>query len=677
MRAPLSKAPAAGPLGALLTGILFCRFASGEARFIWAFAGCAVLLALAFGMRRRMYAAVSALFAAVGAACWLVALPVHAPKSAVDGFPHKLLAKAVAVEASPRSQTLTLRVTEVDGQPVAPFCCLVTLGDIEPLLLQGDCLLAECALTSVDSRRVPDGLGPSDFYFYARGAAAAGFCAPDRIVVKERDTPRWSNLPSRLRRKAASAIVASPLSTRTQNFLLVTVLGMRGETDVVLAGNFTELGLSHILCVSGYHVGILAFAISLLLIPFNALGRLRRWRYPVAVALVWLYVLVCGAAPAAVRAAVMISLFLLARFLGRGSYPFNSLCVAAILILAVNPFRLFDGGFLLSFSAVLGILLFAAPLNPVAGRRRIPYNIAAWILLPICAVLGTAPATLALFNGFPILFLPANMVAALIFPLFLAVSAASLLLWHAGFHLSWIAVPADKMMDAMERLSAWAADASPHCGAIYLSAWAVASLALAIIALALCLRTSRRHLRRRIAFVCVAAGGAVFAFVAPDIDARASGALVIADSRNPAMIIHSEGEGVAFALGGRAVVDSARFFDSYTRCLRLGGIKSPAVCFDIPEAKLRGMYNSPRGVLVCGKQAVVYGPSGIRSAIVVLHRGFRPGTDEIIAMSPRRVLLCPDLTPHRRRVYLDELSEAGIPCRLILPGSAFDLLEEP
>jgi hypothetical protein len=89
------------------------------------------------------------------------------------------------------------------------------------------------------------------------------------------------------------------------------------------------------------------------------------------------------------------------------------------------------------------------------------------------------------------------------------------------------------------------------------------------------------------------------------------------------------------------------------------------------------MYNSSRGVLVFGAQAVVYGPSQIDSAIVVLHRGFRPETYEIVAMTPRRVIICPDLTPLRRRVYLDELSKAGIPCRLLHPGSAFDLIKEP
>ncbi len=679
MRAPLSKAPAAGPLAAMLTAVLFTCFASGEARFIGGFAGCAVLFAIFLALRRRMYAAVCALFAAVGAACWLVAVPAPAPDCAADGFPHSLSACVVAADASPRSQTLVLSVDGVDGRPVAPFSCLITLGDIEPHVEIGDRLRVECALTPVDKRHMPDGLGPSPFYYYARGAASSGFCPPDRIVISARaPASDLSCLPSRLRRKAAAVLAASPLSARTQNFILVTVLGIRGEADAALAADFRELGLSHILCVSGYHVGIIACVAGFLLIPFDALGRRwRRLRYPLAMALVWLYVLMCGAAPAAVRAAVMISIFLLARAIGRGSYPFNSLCIAAILILGANPFRLFDGGFILSFSAVLGILLFAAPLNPVSPRRRIPYIVAAWVLLPVCAVLGTAPATLALFNGFPALFLPANMLAALIFPVFVAASAAAVILWHAGCHASWIAIPADSLMDAIERLSAWAADASPLSGEVYLSAWAVASLALAVIAFAFFLHVPRRRKPLKLILAGATAACVAAVFAAPEIEARPDSALIVADTRRTSLILHSGREGAAFPLVGEARADSARFVDSYTRCLRLRGVSSPGIWHRVPDTEIGGMYNSSRGVLVFGAQAVVYGPSQIDSAIVVLHRGFRPETYEIVAMTPRRVIICPDLTPLRRRVYLDELSKAGIPCRLLHPGSAFDLIKEP
>ena len=120
---------------------------------------------------------------------------------------------------------------------------------------------------------------------------------------------------------------------------------------------FNITGTRHITAVSGMNITIV---ISLLLNLFLSLGFWRKTAFYFSLAAILVYILMIGAPPSALRAAVMGFFFLLAQYLGRVSSAERSLLLAAALMLFSNPLLLrFDIGFQLSFLAILGLIYFS------------------------------------------------------------------------------------------------------------------------------------------------------------------------------------------------------------------------------------------------------------------------------------------------------------------------------
>ena len=139
------------------------------------------------------------------------------------------------------------------------------------------------------------------------------------------------------------------------------LLGIRDGIPDGMVEDFRDTGTSHVLAISGLHVGIMLFLS--LGISIAALGR-RHHVYLVAPAtLVWLYALISGLSPSATRAAIMASVYLLALQVGRPRSVLPALGFAAAVMVAVDPEVLFSVSFQLSFAAVTGIATLAPPMS--------------------------------------------------------------------------------------------------------------------------------------------------------------------------------------------------------------------------------------------------------------------------------------------------------------------------
>jgi len=134
------------------------------------------------------------------------------------------------------------------------------------------------------------------------------------------------------------------LPPRTRGYLLAAWLGVR---DPLLQEDHTRWGTSHILAISGFHVGLVVMLVTFLL-------NKSLWFKS---AIIWVYVLASGAQVSAIRAAVMFQVFLLGKIVGRPSRAINSVCVASIALLLVRPFWFWDLGFRLSVMAALTLSL--------------------------------------------------------------------------------------------------------------------------------------------------------------------------------------------------------------------------------------------------------------------------------------------------------------------------------
>ena len=137
-------------------------------------------------------------------------------------------------------------------------------------------------------------------------------------------------------------------------FLRSLMLGDKSDLyqDTQMHQNLSRAGLMHIVAVSGMHVAFLVGLIQLLL------GK-SRFSSLLCLVLVWLFVLVTGASPSAVRAAIMLSVHLFAPIVHREEDPVTSLSAALALILLVNPNAAASVSLQLSFAAMAGLLCFA------------------------------------------------------------------------------------------------------------------------------------------------------------------------------------------------------------------------------------------------------------------------------------------------------------------------------
>jgi len=168
-----------------------------------------------------------------------------------------------------------------------------------------------------------------------------------------------ASVRNRLSRSLAEAL-PEPQASLAQSLLL----GQRTQLPSDLYADFTRSGTAHILAISGSNISIVAGI--LLSLGIWLFGRRRSIYILLALLGVWLYVMLSGMQPPAVRAAIMASLFLAALHLGRQRSMATALAFAAAVMVGVQPSVLWDVGFQLSFLAVAGLVFLWPPLQDLS-----------------------------------------------------------------------------------------------------------------------------------------------------------------------------------------------------------------------------------------------------------------------------------------------------------------------
>lgn len=189
------------------------------------------------------------------------------------------------------------------------------------------------------------------------------------------------------------------------------LIGYRYGIDAELNEAYTKTGVVHIVAISGMHLSMIFSLLALL--PFRKKNRKMYLLRNILIGLViWLFTLLAGAAPSILRAAVMLSLVLLAQAIPRRSTPVNTLLASAFILLVADPMCLWDIGFQLSYTAVGGLVLFARPLEALFTFKH-PFLTMLWQMqaISIAAQVLTTPLVIYHFHQFPLLFLLTNMVA--------------------------------------------------------------------------------------------------------------------------------------------------------------------------------------------------------------------------------------------------------------------------
>lgn len=200
------------------------------------------------------------------------------------------------------------------------------------------------------------------------------------------------------------------LSKEEKSVLATITLGYRKGMDREVRKRFSVTGVAHLLAVSGFHVAVVCGFLSLLF-SFLPKNSFYSWlRYLLMLCLLWGFVVITGLAASAVRAGLMLTLYLTGRVLRRMTDGYNTLAAAAFCMLVFNPLYLLDIGFQLSYLAVLSILYLQPRLQNLIVVRNpviaIPWG---WITVTLAAQAGTTLLCLYYFRQFSLVFLCTNL----------------------------------------------------------------------------------------------------------------------------------------------------------------------------------------------------------------------------------------------------------------------------
>lgn len=258
-------------------------------------------------------------------------------------------------------------------------------------------------------------LGSGDYAAYGRlmqrrGYGAALWVGADQSCLR---------LPeSRLRLRTRAALLQQAATERLARLHLTPegfataaamTTGDRTAIDASLRDSYGATGASHLLAVSGLHVGIVTLLVNLLLWPLPLLRGGHILRNLLALLAIWGYAALTGLSPSVVRAAAMFSGVQLALASSRRRSGLNMLCAAASLMLLVWPNYLFDISFQLSFAAVGGIFLLYRPLyDAVRGRFRAVNAFWSIFMVGLAATLATLPLVSYHFGRMPLIGLVIN-----------------------------------------------------------------------------------------------------------------------------------------------------------------------------------------------------------------------------------------------------------------------------
>lgn len=272
----------------------------------------------------------------------------------------------------------------------------------------------------IESPRNREGFHEFDYagFLYHRGISGTAFVSSG--FWKKQGIPEQGNLKLialSFREKVIEKYKEWGIGLSRLPILSALTLGYKGDLDKETRDAYSVAGISHVLALSGMHIGIVWL---LLDGAFRLLMKRRSCvlKWVLVTIVLWTFAFIVGLEASVVRAVVMCMLMEMGSLSNNKPLSMNTLSVAAFFMLLYRPFYLFDVGFQLSFVAVFSILLLY-PLfyRMIPCKNRMSRWIWGMMSVSMSAQLGTAPLVMYYFSNFSLYFMVANLIAGLLVPM--------------------------------------------------------------------------------------------------------------------------------------------------------------------------------------------------------------------------------------------------------------------
>lgn len=239
-------------------------------------------------------------------------------------------------------------------------------------------------------------------------------------------------------------------------YLKGLLLGERSNIPKQVKENFINAGVAHIIAVSGLNVAYVIIIIwgILLFIPLK-----NTYKIFLTIACLLFYMELTGNTPSIIRAVIMASIFLISQIAERRPNSFNIISFAALVILVMDPRQLFDAGFILSFTAILSLVIIYPVLDKwlrsMKWYSRLDDNrlhvkffkaVTALFTGTLAAQLGTLPITAIMFKKVSIISLAANLFAIPLSNITLAMGFIMVLVSPLSLWLASVFAAANSML---------------------------------------------------------------------------------------------------------------------------------------------------------------------------------------------------------------------------------------
>lgn len=283
-------------------------------------------------------------------------------------------------------------------------------------------------------------------------------CGASTLYVREIiDIKQSSALFSRLGRLSEDRIRALGLSDDVESVGEAQVLGRKSTISAEIETSYQRSGTSHILALSGLHLGVLYSILNALLLWLPLVPRGHLVLNILIIILLWSFALITGCSSSVMRAAWMFTMLQLSKITAKRYDGINLLSAVALIMILFDMDVIYDIGFQLSFISVLAIKVWALPIcHKIKSRWWIVEVGACSLIFGVASTVATIPLVGYLFGGVSLL--GPITTPPMMFTLTGAVAA--LLLWLAvpiGFIGGGVAYIVETLLTMQNFLARWVA----------------------------------------------------------------------------------------------------------------------------------------------------------------------------------------------------------------------------
>jgi competence protein ComEC len=181
------------------------------------------------------------------------------------------------------------------------------------------------------------------------------------------------------------------ISKEANSFALALLIGVKMDMNKSLLNAYTQLGIIHIIAISGMHLDILFKTLTKITYHLPKTKTLECVELILLLVIIWAYCLIANASPSIVRASVFFSICIIGKFYSKSNFTLNSIAAGILLLILVNVQGIKHIGLQLSYSAVIGIHLL---YKIIYGSIKIDNPIVRYLWSNCCVSLAAQIATM-------------------------------------------------------------------------------------------------------------------------------------------------------------------------------------------------------------------------------------------------------------------------------------------